>query len=188
MLALARYAGLRRHELSIQRWDDIDVPNARMTISSTKTGTPTSRRDAEGRPILIRRDVPIFRELMPHIIRAKEMAPADQELLQPSYPREMNLDKPLARCIARAGLQSWDKPWQNMRATRQTELLDQGYQICKRRSKNVAPGGDRSAVRKRSAFTLIRSNSRFSGFRSEVGCLRTWNFGPRSAAVSSAVN
>ncbi len=129
MLALARYAGLRRHELSIQRWTDIDIPNKRMTISSTKTGKPTSRRDSEGRTILIRKDVPIFRELMPHILRAKEMATAGQQLMQPTYPRDMNLDKQMDRCIARAGLQSWDKPWQNMRATRQTELLDQGDQI-----------------------------------------------------------
>ena len=129
MLALARYGGLRRHELSIHRWEDIDIPNARMTVSSTKTGPATSRFDSDGRRIKIRKDVPIFRELMPHILRARELAEPGQELLQPSYDRDTNLTKMFDRCCARAGLHTWTKPWQNMRATRQTDLLDAQYQI-----------------------------------------------------------
>ena len=40
---------------------------------------------------------------------------------------------------------------------------------CKRRSKSVAPGGDRSAVRKRSALTLIRSNVGFPAAGTGLG-------------------
>ncbi|MCM2371853.1 site-specific integrase [Aporhodopirellula aestuarii] len=130
MLALARYGGLRRHELSIQRWEHFDLVNRRMHILSTKTGVPLTPEcaDNEGRKILIRRDVPIFEELLPHLLRHREMT-SGCGLLQSTYPRDMNLTKRIEACAARAKVVLWSDFWQSMRSTRQSELERQGFQI-----------------------------------------------------------
>ncbi len=131
MLALARYGGLRRHELSIQLWENIDLVNRRMHILSTKTGTPTrpERCDTEGRKLLIRRDVPIFNELLPHFRRHREMSASGNQLVQSTYPRDMNVTKLLQACAARAEVLLWPDLWQSMRSTRQSELEKQRFQI-----------------------------------------------------------
>jgi integrase len=109
ILAFARYAGMRSHECRIQRWDDIDLVNKRMLIRSNKTP-----------PV---RSCPIFPELLPHLLRAKEMAPAGAEFVQTRYSPDDNLLTTLEKIITRAGLVRWPKLMQNLRATRETELL-----------------------------------------------------------------
>jgi integrase len=109
ILAFARYAGMRSHETRIQRWEDIDIPNARMIVRSNKT-PPT-------------RVCPIFPELMPHIRRAREMAPAGAEFVQMRYTPEANIGTTFAKIVERAGLVPWSKLFQNLRATRETELM-----------------------------------------------------------------
>lgn len=109
MLAFARYAGMRSHETRIQRWDDIDIPNARMIVRSNKT-PPT-------------RVCPIFPELMPHIRRAREMAPAGAEFVQTRYTAQANIGTTFAKIVERAGLVPWERLFQNLRATRETELM-----------------------------------------------------------------
>ncbi|WP_147871992.1 tyrosine-type recombinase/integrase [Stieleria maiorica] len=109
MLALARYGGLRSHETRIQRWEDIDLPNNRMIVRSNKTP-----------PI---RSCPIFPELRPHLLRAKEMAPEGAEYVQNRYGQDDNILTALGRIITKAGLVPWPKLMQNLRATRETELL-----------------------------------------------------------------
>ena len=109
ILALARYAGMRSHECRIQRWEDIDLANSRMVVRSNKTP-----------PI---RSCPIFPELMPHLLRAREMAPAGAEFVQNRYTPDANLLTTLAKIVTKAGLVPWPKLMQNLRATRETELL-----------------------------------------------------------------
>lgn len=109
ILAFARYGGMRCHECLIQRWEDIDIANNRMTIRSNKTP-----------PI---RNCPIFPELRPHLLRAREMAPAGAEFVQTRYSATNNIRTTLNRIIIKAGLVPWQKPMQNMRATRETELM-----------------------------------------------------------------
>jgi integrase len=109
IIAFARYAGMRSHETRLQRWEDIDIPNARMIVRSTKT-PPT-------------RVCPIFPELMPHIRRAREMAPSGAEFVQTRYTPEANIGTTFTKIVERAGLVPWDKLFQNMRATRETELM-----------------------------------------------------------------
>lgn len=131
MLAFARYGGLRRHELSIQLWENIDLVNRRMHILSTKTGMPTrpERYDNEGRSVLIRRDVPIFDELLPHLRRHREMTASGNRLVQSTYPRDMNVTKRMQACATRAEVLLWPDTWQSMRSTRQSELEKQRFQI-----------------------------------------------------------
>ncbi|MDF1844334.1 MAG: phage integrase SAM-like domain-containing protein [Rubripirellula sp.] len=108
ILALARYGGLRSHECRIQRWDDIDIPNRKMLIRSNKT------------PAV--RVCPIFPELLPHVVRAREMAESGSEFVQNRYRHDDNILRELVRMIERAKLVPWTKPMQNLRATRETEL------------------------------------------------------------------
>ncbi len=88
---------------------DIDIPNRVMKVRSDKS--PAVRW------------CPIFPELMPHLMRAKEMAAGGARKVQARYPVDMNLDKLFENCVKRAGLQPWQKPWQNLRASRETELM-----------------------------------------------------------------
>ncbi len=109
MLAFARCAGMRSHETRLQRWEDIDIPNRKMIVRSTKT--PPERV------------CPIFPELLPHLIRAKEMAPAGAELVVSRYTPDQNIGETIKKIVKRAGLTVWPKPIQNLRATRETELM-----------------------------------------------------------------
>jgi integrase len=109
ILAFARYAGMRSHECRIQRWEDIDLVNNRMTIRSNKT------------PAI--RTCPIFPELRPHLLRAREMAPAGAVYVQHRYRADDNIGTTFNRIVVKAGLVPWQKPLQNMRATRETELM-----------------------------------------------------------------
>ncbi len=109
MLAFARYSGMRSHETRIQRWDDIDLPNSQMVIRSNKT--PPERA------------CPIFPALMPHLLRAKEYAPDGAEFVQTRYTHEQNVLETFRKIIVKAGLKPWPKLMQNLRATRETELL-----------------------------------------------------------------
>ena len=109
MLAFARYAGMRSHETRLQRWEDIDIPNRSMIVRSTKT--PPERV------------CPIFPELLPHLIRAKEMAPGGAELVVSRYTPDQNIGETIKKIIKRAGLTVWPRPIQNLRATRETELI-----------------------------------------------------------------
>ncbi len=109
MIAFARYAGMRSHETRMQRWEDIDIANARMIVRSQKT-PPT-------------RVCPIFPELMPHIRRAREMAPPGAEFVQTRYSVSANIGTTFTKIIERAGLVPWEKLFQNLRASRETELM-----------------------------------------------------------------
>ncbi|WP_231743729.1 tyrosine-type recombinase/integrase [Stieleria neptunia] len=109
ILAFARYAGMRSHETRIQKWADIDLANNVMMVRSHKT--PPVRR------------CPIFPELRPHLLRAREMAPEGAVYVQTRYGHSDNILTTLEKIITRAKLVPWEKPMQNLRATRETELL-----------------------------------------------------------------
>jgi integrase len=109
ILAFARYAGMRSHETRIQKWDDIDLVNNVMVVRSNKT--PAVRR------------CPIFPELRPHLLRAREMAPEGAIYVQTRYSHDANITTTLEKIILKAGLTPWPKLMQNLRATRETELL-----------------------------------------------------------------
>lgn len=109
MLAFARYAGMRSHETRLQRWADIDLPNRTMIVRSNKT-PPT-------------RVCPIFPELLPHLMRAKEMAPEGAELVVTRYTPSAGINETFKKIVKRAGLTAWPKLMQNLRATRETELM-----------------------------------------------------------------
>ena len=115
LFALARYGGLRTPSESLGLlWADIDLANNRITVRSPKT----ERHD--GQDVRL---VPLFPELLSHLQDAFDQADDGAEYVVTSTrDAGVNLRTHLQRIIHRAGLTPWPKLWQNLRATRATEL------------------------------------------------------------------
>ncbi|MGB7347313.1 MAG: tyrosine-type recombinase/integrase [Pirellulaceae bacterium] len=118
ILALCRFGGLRcPSELVALRWSDVDLPGGRMTINATKT-----EHHAAGGV----RVCPIFPELRPYLERAWDNAPDDgtAEWVINRYRRpDQNLHETFKKILTRAGIQPWPRLFQNLRASRETELM-----------------------------------------------------------------
>jgi integrase len=118
LFALARYGGLRiPSEALALRWQDIDWGRGRFIVTSSKT----EHHEGKGTRV-----VPIFPELLPHLQAAfEEAAPGSTFCITKYRSAAQNLRTRLTRIIMKAGLLPWPKLWQNLRSTRQTELMDQ---------------------------------------------------------------
>ena len=118
IIALARFGGLRiPSELVSLRWEDVSWSESRITIHAPKT-----EHHAGGGV----RQMPILPDLLPHLQEAWERAPEGSVyVLQDASKRTMraNLATEFRRIIKRAGLVPWEKLWQNLRASRETELM-----------------------------------------------------------------
>lgn len=117
LFALARFGGLRTPSESLTlKWGDIDWENNRIRVPSPKT------EHIEGKES---RMIPMFPELKPHLEAAFEQAEPGTEYVITRYRGgNVNLRTQLERIIRRAGLQPWGKIWQNLRSTRETELME----------------------------------------------------------------
>lgn len=117
IFALSRYGGLRCPSEHLRlRWEDIDWERGRMRVHSSKT---------EHHPGKESRVLPIFPELRPHLEAAWEQAEPGTEYLITRYrSTRQNLRTTFQKIIWRAGLQPWPKLFQNLRATRETELAE----------------------------------------------------------------
>ncbi|MBL9164421.1 MAG: site-specific integrase [Planctomycetaceae bacterium] len=125
LFALSRFGGLRcPSEHLALRWIDVDWSNSRMIIQSPKT----EHHDGGGSRV-----IPIFPELRPYLEDAWELAKDEVMALAPEdranarvitryRDANSNLRTQLERIIAKAGLKPWPKLFQNLRATRATEL------------------------------------------------------------------
>ncbi len=117
IFALARFGGLRTpSETLLLRWADVDWERGRLLIRSPKT------EHHEGKDSRL---VPIFPELRPHLEAAWDHAAEGAEfVIARRRDSGINLRTQLLRIIAKAGLTSWPKLFQNLRATRETELAE----------------------------------------------------------------
>jgi integrase len=115
IFALARFGGLRcPSEHLALRWSDVNWEKDRFTVRSPKT------EHHEGKAFRL---VPIFPELRPYLLKAFEEAAAGSEfVVTRCRSGETNLRTQFTRIIGRAGLKPWPKLFQNLRATRETEL------------------------------------------------------------------
>ena len=125
IFALSRYGGLRcpSEHLSL-RWEDIDWVNQKILVHSPKT---------EHHPNGESRLIPLFPELREYLEDARELAEPDTEFAITRYRQtNANLRTRLLRIIKRAGLEPWPKLFQNLRATRQTELTERfpAHVVC----------------------------------------------------------
>jgi integrase len=121
LFALSRFGGLRcPSEHLALCWGDIDFANGRMTVHSPKTAHHEGKES---------RLVPLFPELLEYLEDARELA--GELANDPTAPvisryrsANANLRTQLQRIIKRAGLTPWPKLFQNLRATRETELAE----------------------------------------------------------------
>lgn len=113
VLALCRWGGLRcESELNTLRWSEVNWHKRLITVHSPKTEAH--------RPL---RFVPIFPEIRPYLEAQWEAAADNADYV---LPRKSNqaLRSRLTKLLKQAGIPPWDKLFQNMRATRETELAD----------------------------------------------------------------
>lgn len=117
LVALARFGGLRvPSEASRLRWCDLDWHRGRMTVHSPKTEHHKGKAT---------RTVPIFPELRPILEEAWDAAEPRAVYVVPMIRDDsQNLRSGLERIVYRAGLIPWPRLWQNMRASRATELAE----------------------------------------------------------------
>lgn len=119
IIALARYGGLRTpSETFSLRWEDINWERERFYVRSPKTERYEGK---EGRV------VPIFPELRPYLDKCF-FDPAEdraEHVIAKHRIRSENLRTTFHKIIKRAGLKPWPKPFQNLRSSRETELIEQ---------------------------------------------------------------
>lgn len=111
IFALCRYGGLRcPSEVLTLKWTDVDWERSRFCVHSSKT------EHFEGRESRL---VPLFPELLPYLREVFENAEPRSEYVITRYRlQNVNLRTQLQRIIAKAGLKSWPKLFQNLRSTR----------------------------------------------------------------------
>jgi integrase len=117
LFALCRFGGLRcPSEVLSLTCDDIDWVRGRIRVPSPK---------AEHHEGGASRVIPIFPELRPHLEDAHELAEPGADYVITRYrQKNINLRTQLQRIIRKAGLEPWEKPFQNLRSTRETELAE----------------------------------------------------------------
>ncbi len=117
-IALARFGGFRACEIPALTWNQIDWTASAIVLESPKTG---------------RRIVPLFTELRPYLKEWFDVSPDRTGRVISSYPNEGRgidaMRTQLVKIIQRAEIIPWPKVWQNLRATRETELLSMGFPI-----------------------------------------------------------
>lgn len=110
ILAFARYAALRSpSETTAVRWSWVDWETDTITIHSPKTGL---------------RKIPLFAELRPHLLKLWDASPERDDLLFPNHQiTGTALTNKLQRLLRSVKEVLWPKPWNNMRASCETDLL-----------------------------------------------------------------
>ncbi len=117
IFALSRYGGLRcpSEHLGLT-WDDVDWDQGRLTIHSPKTEHHSGRES---------RQIPLFPELRPHLEAVFDQAEEGSTHVITQYRRSnVNLRTQLLKILRRAGVDQWPKLFHNLRASRQTELVE----------------------------------------------------------------
>jgi integrase len=117
LVALARYGGLRTPSESLNlRLTDVDWENDRITVTSPKT---------EHLPGKGSRVIPLFPELRPYLEDVFELArPGTVYVINRYRDGDTNLRTQLQRIIRKAGVPPWERLWQNLRSSRETELAE----------------------------------------------------------------
>ena len=116
IVVLARYGGLRiPSELADLTWDRINRKGNRFTVMVPKK----EHLDGHGQ-----RDIPIFPEILPYLEKAFDEAPKGSRYVVPrGRSSNVNLRSALERILKTAGVAQWPKLFQNLRASRETELM-----------------------------------------------------------------
>ena len=117
IFALVRFGGLRcPSEITPLKWSDIDWEAGKITVNCIKT------EHHDGREIRV---IPLFEELIGHLVAWRSKAPTELPwVIGRVRSNKTNLRTQLVRIIEEAGLKAWPKLFQNLRSTRETELME----------------------------------------------------------------
>ena len=116
IIALSRFGGLRTPSEHVRmRWEDILWDQNKIAVHAPKT------EHHEGRAY---RHVPLYPELLPFLLDAAERMDDSGFVVTKIRDSESNLRTTFLKIIKRAGLKPWPKLFQNLRASRQTELQE----------------------------------------------------------------
>ncbi len=117
IFALCRYGGLRcPSEVLALTWEDIIWDSSRIVVTSPKTAHHKGHEN---------RVIPLFPELLKPLMEVQEQAAERTVHVVTRYRSStQNLRTELNRIIKRAGVIPWPKPFQNLRSTRETELME----------------------------------------------------------------
>ena len=120
IFALARYGGLRvPSEICALKWQHIDWEGGSILVPCLKT------EHHDGKDVRL---VPLFSEIRQELEAWQQEASKDREfVLKPLVGPKTNLRTGLIKILKRAGIKPWPKLYQNLRSTRSTELIDQGF-------------------------------------------------------------
>ena len=115
IFALSRFGGLRcPSEHLALTWPEVDWDRGRFLVHAPKTEHHEGKAE---------RWVPIFPELRPYLEEAFELvAEGAVHVIASKRDAEQNLRTRMLKIIRRAGVQPWPKLFQNLRASRETEL------------------------------------------------------------------
>jgi integrase len=127
IVALSRFGGLRcPSEVLSVRWQDIDWDSGRIMVTSPKTEHHAGKAS---------RTIPLFAELRPYLAEAFDLAPDGAEFvvdekyrkaaMGPSGWMNANLRTTFEKIVKRAGITPWPRLFHNLRASRETELVEE---------------------------------------------------------------
>jgi integrase len=121
LVALCRFGGLRSpSETLLVRWEDVNWEHGTIHVRSPKT---------ERHPGQASRLVPLFPELREVLWNAAETSTSEFVVGSIRDVRR-NLRTQFNRIVLRAGLLPWTRPFQNLRASRETELAAARYPLA----------------------------------------------------------
>ncbi|MBA3482093.1 MAG: tyrosine-type recombinase/integrase [Pirellulales bacterium] len=123
---MSRYGGLRcPSEVLSLRWQDIDWGASRIVVASPKTEHHAGKAS---------RTIPLFPELRTILDEAFDLAPEGavyvvderfrKSAMGPGGWMNANLRTHFGRIVDRAGLKTWPRLFHNLRASRETELVE----------------------------------------------------------------
>ncbi|QDT75564.1 tyrosine-type recombinase/integrase [Lacipirellula limnantheis] len=126
IVALARYGGLRTPSETLSvRWQDINWEAGRIMVRSPKTDHDAGKAS---------RTIPLIAELRPFLTEAFDLAPIGAEhVVDERYRRaamgaggrlNANLRTTFTKIVRRAGFEPWPRLFHNLRASRETELVE----------------------------------------------------------------
>ena len=117
IFSLCRYGGLRcPSEIVSLTWNDVLWDSSRIIVNSPKTKRYKGHET---------RVIPMFPELLLPLREVFEQAEPGTVPVITRYRRgDQNLRTTFEKIVKRAGLVLWPKPFQNIRSTRETELME----------------------------------------------------------------
>ncbi len=117
VFAFGRYGGVRiPSEIKFLRWSDVNWARNRINITVPK------KAHIDGQQT---RPIPIFPELRPFLEKAFEEAADGEEYVVPLARQTGNLRTHALRIIKNAGIEVWQKVFQNLRSSRENELMQE---------------------------------------------------------------